>query len=325
MPDPLSTTAEFTAERREVVTTPGGLVLTVHRPASGAARGSVLLIPGWSGPRSGPADLLAWLAQRIAATGWTAVRMDLPGRGDSRGNFADVDLDDMIESARGVAALFQSAGPGFLLGVCSGGNVALGASSVRNPPSSHAEAQRRGEHLEMKSETASADSASLRENHPQSALRNGVIALSVLPFQPARSNEFEHRRRWKNLKNYASKALSPATWSRLLHGEINLGRVRKNVTTSETSVAGDRNLKDSARDIERELLEWQGPALFVWGGGDEEAPPARAHFEKLHAAGMGSREHTVFHTVGGANHNFYAQAWREELCKLILAFLAENH
>jgi len=289
MPDPLSTAADFAAERREIVTTPDGLVLTVHKPAGGAARGSVVLVPGWSGPRSGPADLLAWLAEKIAAAGWTAVRMDLPGRGDSQGNFADVDLDDMIASARSVVAAFQSAGPLVLLGICSGGNVALGASAVRNP---------------------------------QSAIRNGVIALSVLPFQPARTKEFEHRRRWKNLKNYAAKAFSPGTWARLLRGEINLERVKKNVTASERPPAGDRNLKDSARDIEKELPEWNGPALFVWGGGDEEAPPARAHFEKLHAAGMGSRQHTIFQTIPGANHNFYAQAWREELCRLVTAFLA---
>jgi pimeloyl-ACP methyl ester carboxylesterase len=158
--------------------------------------------------------------------------------------------------------------------------------------------------------------------NPQSAIRNGVVALSVLPFQPARSKQFEQRRRWKNLKNYASKALSPGTWARLLKGEINLERIKKNVTASEKPAAGDRNLKDSARDIEKELLEWRGPALFVWGGGDEEAPLARAHFEKLHAAGMGSRECTAFHTIPGANHNFYAQAWREELGKLVSDFLA---
>ena len=74
-------------------------------------------------------------------------------------------------------------------------------------------------------------------------------------------------------------------------------------------------------DAEKELRTWDGPALFVWGGGDEEAPLARAHFEKLHAAGMGSRTQTTFHTIPGANHNFYALTWREELCRLVLDFL----
>lgn len=289
MPAELSASAAFAAERREIAVTPAGLGLTVHHPAAGTARGSLLFIPGWSGPRSGPADLLAWLARESAAAGWTAVRMDLPGRGDSSGNFADVNLDGMISAAAAVAASFRSGGPLCLLGLCSGGNVALGASTVSRPPS---------------------------------ATCDGVIALSALPFQPARSPAFDRRRRWKNIKNYTSKALTPGTWGRLLKGEINLARVKQNVTASEKPAAG-RNLKDSARDIEKELLAWHGAALFVWGGGDEEAAPPRAHFERLHAAGMGARQHTVFHTIPGANHNFYAQAWRQELRTLILTFLEQ--
>ncbi|MCY3021451.1 MAG: alpha/beta fold hydrolase [Planctomycetota bacterium] len=288
MPEQLSSIAAFPAERREVVRVGDRLCVTIHHPAGAQPRGSVLLIPGWSGPRSGPADILVLLARKLAAAGWTAIRLDLPGRGDSDGNFADVDLDDMIDAAHTVAASRQAAGPVHLLGLCSGGNVALGTVAIRNP---------------------------------QSAIHNAVLALSALPFQPARAKGFEYRRRWKNVKQYAAKAFSPTTWARLLKGDINLERVKKNVTASEKPASGERNLKDSVHDIERELLDWKGPALFVWGGGDEEGPPSRAHFEKLHAAGMGSRQHTVFHTIPGANHNFYARAWREELCGLALRFL----
>ena len=108
---------------------------------------------------------------------------------------------------------------------------------------------------------------------------------------------------------------------RLIKGEINVDRVKKNVAATEKPADG-LNLKDSARDIEKELSEWKGAALFVWGGGDEEGSPARAHFEKLHAQGMGSRAR--FHTVPGANHNFYGRAWREELLREILSFLDEK-
>jgi len=195
------------------------------------------------------------------------------------------------------AALAQSpADQTFILGLCSGGNVALGAVSQANP---------------------------------QSAIRNpqcnvGVIAISTLPFQPARSKEFEQKRRWKNIKNYAAKALSPNTWLRLLKGEINVDRVKKNVSASEKPAAGERNLKDSARDIEKELLSWKGPALFIWGSGDEEAALARTHFEKLHQKGMGARDRTHFQTIQGANHNFYSRGWREELCAKILDFIEQK-
>jgi pimeloyl-ACP methyl ester carboxylesterase len=288
MADELAATASFPGERREVSIAPGGIALTLHRPANREACGTVVLIPGWSGPRAGPADLLAFLASRLAQAGWLAVRLDLPGRGDSAGEFSATGLDDMIAAAQAATESWPSNRSLTLVGLCSGANAALGTVTIENQ---------------------------------KSKIKNAVVALSALPFQPARSQTFERRRRWKNLKNYAAKALSPNTWARLVKGDINLARVKKNVTASEQPASGERNLKDSARDIEKELLAWKGPTLFVWGGGDEEAPPARAHFEKLHAAGMGSRDHTVFHTIPGANHNFYNKAWREELATLILTFL----
>jgi len=274
---------DFGTHRRVVREGPGGLPETVHQPLSGS-RGTVYLVPGWSGPRSGPADLLVFLADRIAAAGWTAVRSDLPGRGDSAGDFAACDLDKMIESI----AAQNGAGQRVLLGLCSGGNVSLGAATL-------------------------------------GTFSGGLIALSTLPFQPSRGKEFEQKRAMKNLKNYAKKALSPSTWMRLFKGEINTDRIKKNLTASEGKAPGERNLKDSKRDIEKELLQWKGPALFIWGDGDEEAALARQHFEKLHQAGMGARAETRFHTIAGANHNFYGRGWREELSWMIVEFLNRSN
>jgi pimeloyl-ACP methyl ester carboxylesterase len=273
----LSPTAEFDSEKREVLSR-NDLLATAHRPLK-QCKGTVVLVPGWSGTRAGPADLLVFLASSIARAGWTAIRVEMPARGDSSGDFNAVDLDAMITAAASAANGENSAL--HFVGLCSGGNVALGASTTRN----------------------------------------SLVAISTLPFQPARTKTFDDRRRWKNLKNYAAKALSPNTWARLIKGEINMDRVKKNVSAGEKPASGERNLKDSSRDIEKELLDWKGPGLFIWGSGDEEAAPARAHFEKLHAAGMGSREKTVFHTIEGANHNFYSRAWREELARRILDFI----
>ncbi len=274
-------------EIRETFVNHNGGPLTIHRPASGASKGDVLLLPGWSGPRSGPADILVFLASKLAEHGWTATRLDLPGRGDALAA-GPVDLDAMISSAAVNHIPAFKRGESHrrvLLGVCSGGNVALGTATFTG------------------------------WNEFES-----VIAISTFPFQPARTKNFDQRRRWKNLKTYARKALSPSTWMRLFKGEINIDRVKKNVGASEKPT-GERNLKDSARDIEKELRNWKGSALFVWGGGDEEAPPARAHFEKMHAEGMGAPGRARFHTVPGANHNFYGKAWREELWEEIRAFL----
>ena len=295
-------------ERREALLIPAerghAIGATLHAPQSAVEnrKSAILLLPGWSGPRTGPAELLVQLASHLAAQGHTVLRIDLHGRGDSTGRFEDGDLDRMI--ADGEAALSWlhqrfngpltptpsppgGEGSGIIVGgICSGGNVALGLAALR--PNDVA----------------------------------GVVALSTLPFQPARSSGFERRRRWKNFKQYAAKSLKPSTWARLIKGEINVDRVKKNLGANEKAAAGERNLKDSARDIEKELLAWKGRALFVWGGGDEEAPAARAHFENLNAAGCA---HAVrFETIPGANHNFYARAWREELTRQIAEFCASE-
>jgi pimeloyl-ACP methyl ester carboxylesterase len=280
--------ADFIGERREVLDTP--VPLTIHRPLT-TPKGQVVLLPGWSGTRCGPADLLVLLATRLAQNGWEALRLDLPGRGDAGGEFQATDLDSMI-SAAAQAVDAHAKAPLVLLGICSGANVALGVASLLKPQASS----------------------------PKPSV--GVIAFSALPFQATRTAGFDRRRRWANLRNYAKKALSPSTWSRLLRGEINIDRVKKNVSVAEKPADGERNLKDSSRDIERDLLDWKGPALFIWGSGDEEAAPSRAHFEKLHAKGMGSTNQTTFHTIEGANHNFYSLAWREELCQRVLAFVS---
>lgn len=275
--------AAFDGERRSVQHFCAESPFTLHQPLAGPVHGTVFLIPGWSGPRTGPAEILTWLATQLARNGWQAIRLDMPARGDADGNPTQSGLDEMISTLRNSLGEKLDGRVAFL-GMCSGGNVALGAlpavpDSVR------------------------------------------AIAISTFPFQRSRSKDMDKRRRWKNLKNYASKAFSPSTWARLLRGEINVDRVKKNLNASDAKVSGARNLKDSTRDIEAELCGWKGRALFVWGGGDEEAPPSRTHFEKLHADGMG--QNCEFVTVAGANHNFYGQAWREELFARISSFLKQ--
>jgi len=280
-------TAEFDGHKRSVIyNSKTGLSLTLHA-ATDIHACTVVLVPGWSGPRAGPAEILIALADRLAKEGWNALRVDMPARGDSDGAMSECGLDEMIEATNAVAkdALWSngaSTNPVHVIGICSGGNVALGVV-------------------------------------PMLSTDAKVVAISTFPFQRSRSKDMDKRRRWKNLKNYAAKAFSPSTWARLLRGEINVDRVKKNLNASDAKVSGSRNLKDSVRDIEAELSQWKGRALFVWGGGDEEAPPSRAHFEKLHADGMG--QNCEFVTVPGANHNFYGQAWREELFERIAAFL----
>ena len=92
-----SPTADFDGESREILIR-NSVVATAHRPLT-QSKGTVVLVPGWSGTRAGPADMLVFLASSLARAGWTAIRVEMPARGDSCGDFSDVDLDDMIERA----------------------------------------------------------------------------------------------------------------------------------------------------------------------------------------------------------------------------------
>ena len=100
----------------------------------GEANGQgVVLVHGWSGYRIGPHRILVRTARRLNAAGYATLHFDLRGRGDSEGDYDDVDLDMMIADARHAVAFLREQGDCesvSLLGICSGANVALGAATL---------------------------------------------------------------------------------------------------------------------------------------------------------------------------------------------------
>ncbi|MCX7804110.1 MAG: alpha/beta fold hydrolase [Planctomycetota bacterium] len=256
----------------------------IHRPRGRVAGGAVL-VPGWSGPRAGPAGILAGIADRLARDiSLLCVRFDLRGRGDSEGVFGETDLDMMIEDALAACRLaMDAAGTDEIaaVGLCSGGNVALGAATLL----------------------------------PRITR---VAALSTYPFQPSRGRDVDAARRWRNVKAYAVRIFRAETWRKLFRGEIDFGRIRKNIAASDRERTGGRNLKDSRRDIGKALANYRGSCLFVYGGADEEGTRARSSFREFASR---SGLDASFHVVAGANHNFYRAAWREELIAVLERFL----
>jgi pimeloyl-ACP methyl ester carboxylesterase len=260
---------------------------TVHRPR-GAAKGAAVLVPGWSGPRSGPAEVLKEMADSLAGeSSFLCVRFDIRGRGDSEGEFGETDLDMMIEDALSACRFAMDASGAekvAAIGLCSGGNVALGAATLEERISK-------------------------------------VAALSTYPFQPSRSKELDAARRRRNIAAYARKLFCPDSWRKLFRGEIDFRRVRKNIEASDRNEAGGRNLKDSRRDIERELQNYRGRCLFVYGGADEEGLMALSYFQAF------ASSHSIragFHVVEGANHNFYRKAWKGELTAIVRRFMESD-
>ena len=266
-----------------------GLTLrgTLSRPASVAPafEGQALLaLHGWAGNRSGPQRLLTDLCRDAARDGLNAFRYDLPGRGFSDGPAAATDLDRMIESV--LAAKAFLAGRDFtrlhLAGICSGGNLAIGA------------------------QTLAADAVA------------SLVCLSTLPFaEPDRARRL--RRAGSLAGRYLRKACRLSTWRRLLRGELDL-RGAGAVITDAARPETDRSRKDSRRDIPAAFARCRVPALFLYGGADPEAEPARDWYEALCArTGVPAR----FHVVNGANHNFSALPWAAEARREALAAVRE--
>jgi pimeloyl-ACP methyl ester carboxylesterase len=199
----------------------------------------VVLIHGWAGCRAGPHRLFVDAARRCARAGLPSLRIDLRGRGESDGEGVDATLDGMIEDACAAADhLKAAAGVGAVafLGICSGGNVAVGAATLRP------------------------DAAAL-------ALWSTFTFTDRGPKRRERAG-----RTWQMVRRYARKALDPSTWARLLRGEVNVRMAGRAIAGTK---AGDAGAKDSARDIMDAFAAYTGRVLFLYGTRDPEGRTAR--------------------------------------------------
>ncbi len=176
-------------------------------------RSSCVIIHGWSTCRAGPHRMLVKLANALRARGVASLRFDVRGRGDSEGEFSRVSLDDMIDDAlSAVRFLRKRRGlPVSAFGLCSGGNVAIGAS-VR-------------------------------------ADFGRIVAVGALPFQKKKTRRGRLRKVAARMKLLARKALMPSTWARLLRGEVDVRRVAKGAVGREGSTQLKKSSRDLMADF----------------------------------------------------------------------------
>lgn len=254
--------------------TPSGILVTVH---------------GWASTRSGPSGMLAGLCRTAASNASTALRFDLPGRGESDGDYDDTDLDAMIDATVAAADFLREKYPGLPIrfcGICSGANIALAAAAL----------------CQTKIE--------------------GVLALSALPYQEHRGPFERVRRSLGNVRTYVRKAFRLSTWKRLLKGEVDIKGVGRAVAAKDAAFKGGRNLKQSRRDIPAALARYQGRVSLVWGGRDPEAPAAENYFRRVLRYLPHPPEITY---VDGANHNFYGIDWHRQIAALFIRLADTPH
>jgi hypothetical protein len=208
---------------------------------SGATLG-VVFVHGWSGYRCGPHRMFVNAARRFAEAKIASLRFDLRGRGDSEGDFGAGNLDGMMQDLIAAARRLGEE-PGIErivpLGICSGGNVTLGAASLEKSFA-------------------------------------GLALWSVPLFAPHKPKDDRARRRAFFLMEYARKAVRRETWAKLFRGAIDFRGVARTVK-GRKEVEG-RNPKDSVRDVMTDLAGYAGPALFVYGSRDDEAIGAPEFF-----------------------------------------------
>lgn len=291
-----------------------GVQLCGNLTHSGNPSSTVLVFAhGWSGYRNGPHGLITWLARQCAGCGFSSLRFDFRGRGESEGAGLEATLVTMAEDlqrASEFAVERTGAEAVVYVGVCSGGNVVIGSL-------------------------------------PRLPGVKGLFLLSVYPFSDGDAFSRDVHRTWHYAGIYFRKALCAETWKRLLKGDIHFAQVL-NVLFGHLFRRGRNRAKEGRPDSEspaakvakptalesrtqdkaaptRHLrnLRADCPVLMIYGTADPDAPAARTYF------GDYAREHSLPVTVvdiEGANHNFSSMAWKQQIADLLLRrFLPGNN
>lgn len=290
----------------EVVSIPSGDTtlcgnLIVPSQPSGVA---VVFSHGWSGNRSGPHDLVTRLARELATHRHASLRFDFRGRGESGGKGLETTLTTMADDLSAAAGYMSQRSPAaklVILGICSGGNVAVG--SLRRLP----------------------DVA-------------GLVLLSVYPFSDGDAFSRDVHRTWHFARQYWQKALRGETWKRLFRGDVRVLQVlnvlfghylrkRKKEDLKQVASTGgtqsaptqDESRKSGKGPPKKHLasLTKQVWGLMVYGSSDPDAPAGRQYFETY------VQQHDLpitFVELAGANHNFSSLAWKTELAEMTTEF-----
>ncbi|OGV54033.1 MAG: hypothetical protein A2X45_06560 [Lentisphaerae bacterium GWF2_50_93] len=256
----------------------------LHQPEGQQKQTAVIFMHGWGTYRIGPHRLFVEAAREFAAAGFTCLRFDFRGRGESEGNVAGTTLLDMIDDA-GQAVREMLKQPGIsqvvFLGLCSGGEVAVGAAA----------------------------------SDPNV---DGLVLLST-PLLGRQSGAGDDVRKTANsAKGYWQKLFLPGTWAKIISLRVNYRAIFKVLFGHLQHKQNGKPMKEAG--LLEAFKSYNGRCLFVYGGKDPEASSSEKAYREVTA----KNGKTVFNIIPEANHNFYSVAWKQELIKQVSEWLNAN-
>jgi len=220
-----------------------GILHLPARTASGPPPG-VVFLHGWSGCRLGPHRMFVKAARRFAAQGWMCLRFDFRGRGESDGASDRTTIHSMISDTHGAIEFLrarQTVRPVVLLGICSGGKVAVAAAA-------------------------------------SDARAEGLVLWSAEPLGGLGGRPIRAGRSARVLREYAHKLARPETWRKLLRLQVHGKLVGKAILQAETPDRAERRDEDRLLEAFR---AFGGRALFVYGGNDPDTKRAAHTYRRF--------------------------------------------
>ncbi|HID07277.1 MAG TPA: alpha/beta fold hydrolase, partial [Armatimonadetes bacterium] len=316
-----STAGQVRSESRgeQIVTIPTerGWLRGILNSSSNSPLG-IIFLHGWSGNRAGPHQMFVKLARRLYGAGYTTLRFDFYGRGESAGEIANGTLLTMIQDAQvAVDWLVERTNVQrcILLGICSGGEVAVGAAL-----------------------------------HPDVV---GIVLWSTPIFARLRERGRALRKKWGYVKEYARKLFRITTWRKLFAGQLQFGIILR-VLFGRTDEQPMRKEESDANRVERKheadrksitqpadaapvealerdreqleailaqfMKQFAKPVLMVYGTNDPDTNPATAWYRDIFES-TGAPHHV--HLVHGANHSYYSVAWEQEVFDVTRTWLEQ--
>ncbi|OGV38017.1 MAG: hypothetical protein A2X48_07900 [Lentisphaerae bacterium GWF2_49_21] len=207
----------------------------LHQPECGQKQTAVIFLHGWGTYRIGPHRLFVEVARAFASTGFPCLRFDFRGRGESEGDVAGTTLLDMIDDAKqAVKEMQKQQGISqiVLLGLCSGGEVAVGA--------------------------AASDSNV-----------NGLVLLST-PLLGRQAKTSDDVRQTANFaKSYWQKLFLGETWKKIFSLRVNYRAIFKILFGHCQHKHNGKTMKEAG--LLEDFKNFKGACLFIYGEKDPEA------------------------------------------------------